>query len=111
MQFKLLGVLAMALLLLAACGGATTETPAESVPTTAPVEEAAPTDEPMDEAMTGEMPMADPLAATGDIVTAGSSTVFPLSERMTERYQNEGFAGQITVDLSLIHISEPTRPY
>ena len=52
----------------------------------------------MDEPMTGDMPMADPLAATGDIVTAGSSTVFPLSERMAERYQDEGFGGQITVD-------------
>ncbi len=108
MRFKWMGILVMALLLLAACGGATTETPAQSVPTTAPVEEAAPTDEPMEEAaptdepmdetMPGEMPMADPLAATGDIVTAGSSTVFPLTERMAERYQDEGFAGQITVD-------------
>ena len=109
MRFKLFSILAMVLLFAAACGGATTETPAESVPTTAPVveaaptdepvEEVAPTDEPMDEPMTGDMPMADPLAATGDIVTAGSSTVFPLSERMAERYQDEGFGGQITVDM------------
>jgi phosphate transport system substrate-binding protein len=52
----------------------------------------------MEEVAPGTLPMADPLAVTGDIVTAGSSTVFPLSERMAERYQSEGFAGQITVD-------------
>jgi phosphate binding protein len=44
------------------------------------------------------LPEPDPLAVTGDIVTAGSSTVFPLTERMAERYQSEGFAGQITID-------------
>jgi phosphate transport system substrate-binding protein len=31
-------------------------------------------------------------------VTAGSSTVFPLSERMKQRFEEEGFAGKITVD-------------
>ncbi len=41
--------------------------------------------------------MADPLAVSGDISTAGSSTVFPLTERMAERYQSEGYSGQITV--------------
>jgi phosphate transport system substrate-binding protein len=43
------------------------------------------------------LPMADPLAVSGDISTAGSSTVFPLTERMAERYQSEGYSGQITV--------------
>ncbi len=44
------------------------------------------------------LPVVDPLAVSGDIVTAGSSTVFPLSERMAERFIDEGYAGQITVD-------------
>ncbi|MBE2222879.1 MAG: PstS family phosphate ABC transporter substrate-binding protein [Anaerolineae bacterium] len=44
------------------------------------------------------LPAVDPLSVTGDIVTAGSSTVFPLSERMAERFQNEGYGGQITID-------------
>ena len=44
------------------------------------------------------LPEVDPLAVTGDIVTAGSSTVFPLSERMAERFQDEGYAGNITID-------------
>lgn len=39
-----------------------------------------------------------PLNVTGDIITAGSSTVFPLSERMSERFRDEGFSGNITVD-------------
>jgi phosphate transport system substrate-binding protein len=40
----------------------------------------------------------DPLSVSGDIITAGSSTVFPLSERMAERFQDEGYAGNITID-------------
>lgn len=40
----------------------------------------------------------DPLAMSGNVVSAGSSTVYPLTERMAERYEREGFAGQITVD-------------
>ena len=49
----------------------------------------------------GSRPMAamfDPAAATGDIITAGSSTVFPLSERMAELFNNEGYTGNLTVD-------------
>jgi len=44
------------------------------------------------------LPNVDPLDVTGDIVTAGSSTVFPLSERMAERFIDEGYSGQITID-------------
>ncbi len=44
------------------------------------------------------LPEVDPLEVTGDIITAGSSTVFPLSERMAERFTDEGYAGTITVD-------------
>jgi phosphate transport system substrate-binding protein len=44
------------------------------------------------------LPSVDPLAVTGDIVTAGSSTVFPLSERMAERFADEGYSGTITID-------------
>src|SRR5688572_23270202 len=36
--------------------------------------------------------------STGDVITAGSSTVFPLSERMAELFQQEGYTGNITVD-------------
>jgi phosphate transport system substrate-binding protein len=44
------------------------------------------------------LPPVDALAVTGDIVTAGSSTVFPLTERMAERFQSEGYSGNITID-------------
>jgi phosphate binding protein len=48
--------------------------------------------------MMGGLPMVDAGAVTGDIVTAGSSTVFPLSEAMAARFQDEGYSGNITID-------------
>jgi phosphate transport system substrate-binding protein len=44
------------------------------------------------------LPDIDPASVSGNIVAAGSSTVYPLSERMAERFTEEGFGGQITVD-------------
>ena len=51
----------------------------------------------MEEGMFG-LPAVDPIAFSGDIAVAGSSTVFPLAERMAERFNDEGFAGSITID-------------
>ena len=93
MRFISRNVVAAGLLMagpLAACGPAgTTEAPpvptSASAPTTAP----APDD---------PMAMYSPEAVSGDIVTAGSSTVFPLSERMKQRFEEEGFAGNLTID-------------
>ncbi len=49
-------------------------------------------------AVTGaQLPEVNPLQVKGDIVTAGSSTVYPLSERMAERFADEGYAGKITI--------------
>lgn len=45
-----------------------------------------------------ELSEVDPLAVTGDIVTAGSSTVFPLSEAVAELFIDEGYADAITID-------------
>jgi phosphate transport system substrate-binding protein len=45
-----------------------------------------------------QLPEVNPLEVSGDIISAGSSTVFPLSERMAERFQDEGYAGNITID-------------
>lgn len=81
-------------LLATAVGCQSTPTEAPAVEPTQPPEEAAP-------ALSGEgiaLPEVNPLEVTGDIVTAGSSTVFPLSERMAERFQNEGYAGNVTID-------------
>ncbi|HCM26388.1 MAG TPA: phosphate-binding protein [Treponema sp.] len=44
------------------------------------------------------LPGVDPTKVTGTVVTAGSSTVFPLSEAIVERLVKEGFTGQITID-------------
>jgi len=106
MRIKVLAILTLVALLAVACGGTaeqaapTAQTAAPTAATSAEVvaTDVPPTQEPGAEAASGTLPMPDPLMVTGDIVTAGSSTVFPLSERMAERYQSEGFAGQITVD-------------
>ena len=44
------------------------------------------------------LPGVNPLKVTGNVISAGSSTVYPLSERMVERFQDEGYKGNITVD-------------
>jgi phosphate transport system substrate-binding protein len=44
------------------------------------------------------LPGVNPLKVSGNIISAGSSTVYPLSERMVERFKDEGFKGNITVD-------------
>ena len=81
----------IAALVLAACGGLD--------------EEASPADEPaMEEKtmaadkMSDGLPEVNPLEVTGNIITAGSSTVFPLSEAMAERFKDEGYADNITID-------------
>ena len=80
--------------LLAACGGAApTEAPPAVEPTTDAQEPAA-TEAPVDDPLA----MYAPDAVSGDIVTAGSSTVFPLTERMKQRFEEEGFTGNLTVD-------------
>lgn len=80
---SLMFLFVVASLLLAACGGSS-----------APAEEpAAPTEE-----SEGPMAMYAPDAVSGDIVVAGSSTVFPLAERMIERFSEEGFDGNATYD-------------
>ncbi|MBI1295470.1 phosphate ABC transporter substrate-binding protein PstS family protein [bacterium] len=99
MRRLLFVLVALFALAISACAAPTTTAPAPAAPaaeaTEAPAEEAA--SEEM--AMEGDMlPMVNPLELTGDIIIAGSSTVFPLTEAMVERFQNEGFAGGITVD-------------
>lgn len=45
-----------------------------------------------------ELPEVNPLDVTGDIIVAGSSTVFPLTEALAERFTDEGYAGNMTID-------------
>jgi phosphate transport system substrate-binding protein len=86
---------------LSACAPATTQAPE---PTDAPPATEAPTSASEPTAAPTEAPAEDPLAlyapdaVSGDIITAGSSTVFPLSERMKQRFEEEGFTGNLTVD-------------
>lgn len=44
------------------------------------------------------LPGVDAAKVVGNIITAGSSTVFPLSERIAELFIEEGYAGNITID-------------
>ena len=113
---KLLAIaslIVIAAMMLSACGTATpttagetqappgqaTQPPATAGPsvtaTTAP--QAQPTESGTAQAYT--LPtFAEPTDVTGDIITAGSSTVFPVTERMAELFQQEGYTGNITVD-------------
>lgn len=91
---SLMFVFVLASLMLAACGTPATETQVvEPTATDAPV-----VAEPAVATTADPMAMYAPDAVTGDIITAGSSTVFPLSERMSELFQQEGYTGNITVD-------------
>ena len=98
--YVLFAAIVLASLVLVACGG-TIQTPAPAEPaepaapaepTAAPAEPAAPA------APQDPMAMYAPDAVSGDIVIAGSSTVFPLAERMIERFSEEGFDGNATYD-------------
>lgn len=100
MRRLLFVLVALFALAISACAAPTTTAPA---PAPAPAAEA--TEAPAEEAAAEEMateggmlPEVNPLELSGDIIIAGSSTVFPLTEVMAERFQNEGFAGNITVD-------------
>ncbi len=121
MRYILAAIFILLAVLIAACGGggesadAPDEAPAiegmaqldssgseeevEQAQEEAPAEAEEEVDE--DKPAQGEMgviPMPDPLGASGNVVSAGSSTVFPLAERMAERYQSEGFGGDISID-------------
>ncbi len=95
--FTLFAALMLASMLLAACGTPATQTaapevsvPATSVPTQPPAAEEIPP------IVLPQIPAPDEV--TGDIITAGSSTVFPVTERMAELFQQEGYTGNVTVD-------------
>ena len=44
------------------------------------------------------LPGIDPSKVAGTIVTAGSSTVYPISEYIASMFKEDGFTGQITID-------------
>jgi phosphate transport system substrate-binding protein len=73
-------------LVLAACGAPAEEAPAVPAETEAAVEVEA-----TEGVEVSESEFPEPADVTGDIITAGSSTVFPVSERMAELFQQEGY--------------------
>ncbi len=100
------GLLVLAIVA-SACAPATTATTAPTQAngaTSAPQATAAPqaTDAPAPTAEPagpyGLPSFLTPADATGDIVTAGSSTVFPVTEKMAELFEQEGFGGSVSVD-------------
>ncbi|MFP4644775.1 MAG: substrate-binding domain-containing protein, partial [Spirochaetales bacterium] len=46
----------------------------------------------------GDFPEVNALEVEGDISTAGSSTVFPAAEYLADMFQDEGYAGNLTID-------------
>ncbi len=71
--------------------------PTAAPATAAPVQPtAAPAAEPATNVL--GLPEVNPLEVQGDIITAGSSTVFPLSEAVAELFRDEGYGGNITID-------------
>ncbi len=99
LAYSILVIITLFSLVLAACstGGANTAItqPANSAETEGDQdmqqEEESSTEE-------GMLPMVDTLSVSGDVIVAGSSTVFPLAERMLERFQDEGATGTMTYD-------------
>lgn len=74
---------------------ATTAVPtaAPADPTAAPVE---PTTAPAASSAI-ELPEVDPSTVSGDINTAGSSTVYPLAEVIADNFKKDGFAGNVNI--------------
>ena len=119
-----LGLLVVVALAAAACGGGDTSSQVTTIATTAATQ-AASSAEPSDSGDSGAaattqasssgssdaadsssssssgsrgLPAVDPLAVSGNIAVAGSSTVFPLAEAMAARFEDEGYSGLITID-------------
>ncbi len=94
--YVLFAAFVLASLILVACGNGTIQTPAAAEPTDSAEEPTAAPEEPAESV--DPMAMYAPDAVSGDVVIAGSSTVFPLAERMIERFAEEGFDGNATYD-------------
>jgi len=90
-KFPVFALLIAVSLLLAACQ------PAASTNAVEPAAGVAKTETP-ETADPVSVPEIDPAAVEGDIITAGSSTVFPLSEAMVSLFESEGYTGEITID-------------
>ena len=104
-SFVLFSLVIVMSMLFAACTPQSTVAPVEEESEVEAIVEEPEVEEPeveepeVDENEPGTLlPEVNPLELSGDVITAGSSTVFPLAERMAERFEDEGFAGKITID-------------
>jgi phosphate transport system substrate-binding protein len=81
-------------LLFTACAPAATPPAAQGVsePAQAPTNTSAPIN------TTDDDDEVNPGDVTGNIITAGSSTVYPLTEAVAELFRSEGYADEITID-------------
>jgi len=97
-KYSVLSLVILVSLALTACGGQAAVAEPQTQVTTAPQVDA--TEAPAEETdqAEGTLPVVDPLSVSGDVVTAGSSTVYPLAEAMAARFEDEGYSGQITID-------------
>jgi phosphate transport system substrate-binding protein len=101
---KLLPIFFLITMLITACGGQETVAPQQIQPTEAP-EVDQPESEPVEAETAPEqtdpeqisLPEVNPADYPGDIVSAGSSTVFPLAEAIAGLYEGEG-GGNVTID-------------
>ena len=91
-------ILALAVSACSAPAAAPAADEAAAAPTEAPAEEAAAEAPAGEAAAADELPAVDPMMVEGDIITAGSSTVFPLAEAVAEMFIDEGYAGNVTID-------------
>ena len=96
-------VLVVMSIALAACGGQEpTAAPQMVQPTeagAAPTQAAAAPTAPAQSAVVEvQLPAVDALSISGDIIVMGSSTVYPLTERMAVLFEQEGYSGRITID-------------
>ena len=107
--FRMLSIYLLIAMLLAACGGQEEVAPQQLAPTEAPAveestekeaetasEKEAETETPSDLTEI-KLPPVDPADSPGDIVSAGSSIVFPLAEVIAGLYEGEG-GGNVTID-------------
>ncbi len=105
-SFSVLAVLLVVSFIFAACSTAQTTTPAAATeaPAVAATEAPAPTEAPKATEAAKEstgiaLPEVNPAELTGDVYTAGSSTVGPLTEKILEMFNQEGFAGEVKNDI------------
>ena len=98
-RYSVLLVLLVAAMVLASCKPA--ETPVVEQPAVVaeqPAAAPAATQPAAVEESAGMLPEVNPIELSGAIVAAGSSTVFPLEEAIANRFRDEGFTDNITID-------------